>query len=119
MSVLSEKRSVAGCSTQKNNQVLQGFKYMATSSVKVHSNICKLQIQIILHMCTYHQGLCSPFIHSLVSNATDPMILLADSEGPDQTEDVQADLASMSTNARRHVFTWHGPYGHNMPEQTG
>ena len=51
MSVLSEKKkSVAGCSTQKNNQVLQGFKYMVRSSVKVHSNICKLQIQIMLHI---------------------------------------------------------------------
>ena len=37
--------------------------------------------------CTkYHPGLCSPFIHSV-----DPIILLADSDGPDQM-DVQADL---------------------------
>ena len=30
----------------------------------------------------YHPGLCSPFIHSVASRE---MILLADSEGPDQT----------------------------------
>ena len=33
-----------------------------------------------------HPGFCSPFLHSVV------LILLVDSEGPDQTADVQADL---------------------------
>ena len=34
----------------------------------------------------YHQGLCSPFIHSMILQC--PVILLVDSEGPDQTAEM-------------------------------
>ena len=36
----------------------------------------------------YHAGLCSPFIHSVYNT----IILLADSESPNQTVDAQVDL---------------------------
>ena len=53
------------------------FIIWGASSEKVSSNARIMRIQIILR--NYYPGLCSPYILSC------PMILLADSEGPDQT----------------------------------
>ena len=53
----------------------------ATSNEKVSLNMRKMYRFRSSRACAkYHPGLCSPFIHSVVC-----MILLADSEGPDQT----------------------------------
>ena len=53
----------------------------AASSQKRPSNMSKMWIHIILRMLMHKvSSLCSPFIHSTVSND-----LLADSDSPDQT----------------------------------
>ena len=64
------------------------IKPWASSSEKVPSNIHKMRIQVILRMQKSIIGIVAFQVYIL----NYPMILLADSKGPDQTVNVQADL---------------------------
>ena len=61
------------------NLYLVPVRYLYEPCEKVSSNMRKMHGLIHLMHAWSYRGLCSPFIHSVV-----PMILLVDSEGPDQ-----------------------------------
>ena len=68
-------------------------------------HVKKLQIQIILCMCKVSAGLCSLFIHSVVSidSVTWQWRLWSD------YIDAKSDLG-LHYNAQRHIFTWCSSY---------
>ena len=67
-----------------NCQLLYGIR--GSSSEKRPSNMCQMyRFRSSCACTTYHLGLCSPVIHSVVQY---PMILLVDGKGPDQTADL-------------------------------
>ena len=80
----------------------------ATSREKVPSNKHKMHRFRSSCACTkYHPGLCSPFIHSEVSNDSvsgtgKALIRLCECAGRSGP--------SLSAYDERHIFAWHGPY---------
>ena len=78
------------CNIEVDRNACIGTRMLYRSRVKrkktfEHAEICGFRSSYVC--ANNYPGICSPFIYSVVSN-----VLLADSEDPDQTMDVQAAL---------------------------
>ena len=84
--------------TGERNNILE----WAGSCEKVPSNMYKMcRLRLSGTCAKYHPGLCSPVIHSVVSNDS-----VSEQEGADKTARMRRRLIWAFAYAPRHVFAW-------------